>query len=115
VERVQGIRHDRSDFDLELGYFVTPELRARLLGTGYYTHGGLVFHSPFDLPAELLPYHDQIGHSSQINVGGGFSYALTGATEVYVAYAQSVYGRDGHKIDHGWNFGFSWSFSPAQI
>src|SRR5262245_7209304 len=115
VEKVQGIHHDRSDFGLEIGYFVTPELRARVLGTGYYTHGGLVFHTPFDLPPELLPYHDQIGHSSQVNFGGGLSYALTGAIEVYAIYAKSVWGRDGHKIDNGLNFGFTWSFSPGQL
>jgi hypothetical protein len=115
VEKVQGVHHDRSDFDLELGYFLTPEMRVRLLGSGYYTHGGLVFHTPFDLPASLLPYHDQIGHSSQINVGGGLSYALSGSTEVYAVYAQSVYGRDGHKIDNGLNFGVTYSFSPSQL
>jgi len=115
VEKVQGIHHDRSDFDLELGYFLMPELRLRLLGSGYSTHGGLVFHSPLDLPPSLLPYHDQIGHSSQINVGGGLSYALSGSTEVYAVYAQSVYGRDGHKIDNGLNFGVTYSFSPSQL
>jgi len=115
VEKVQGIHHDRSDFDLEAGYFLTPEMRVRLLGSGYYTHGGLVFHTPFDLPPSLLPYHDQIGHSSQINVGGGLSYALSGSTEVYAVYAQSVWGRDGHKIDNGLNFGVTYSFSPSQL
>jgi len=115
VEEVLGIHHDRSDFYLEAGYFLTPELRLRLLGSGYYTHGGLVFHTPLDLPPELLPYHDVIGHSSQINVGGGVSYALTGAIEVYATYAKSVYGRDGHKIDNAPGFGVSWSFSPQQL
>ena len=115
VEKVQGVHHDRSDFDLELGYFLTPEMRFRLLGSGYYTHGGLVFHSPFDLPPSLLPYHDQIGHSSQVNVGGGLSYALSGSTEIYAVYAQSVWGRDGHKIDNGLNFGVTYSFSPSQL
>jgi opacity protein-like surface antigen len=115
VEKVQGVHHDRGDFGLELGYFLTPEMRARVLGSGYYTHGGLVFHTPFDLPPSLLPYHDQVGHSSQINVGGGLSYALSGSTEVYAIYAQSVYGRDGHKVDNGLNFGVTYSFSPSQL
>ena len=115
VERVAGIHHDRSDVALEAGYFLTPELSARLLGTGYYTHGGIVFHSPFDLPPELFPHHDQIGHSSEINLGGGLAYVLTGSTVVYASYFRSVYGRDSHKIDHGLNFGVGWSFSPAQL
>jgi opacity protein-like surface antigen len=57
--------------------------------------------------------HDH--HSSQVNVGGGVSYALTGAIEVYATYAKSVYGRDGHKIDNAPGFGVSWSFSPQQL
>jgi len=115
VEEVQGIHHDRSDAYLEAGYFLTPELRVRLVGSGYYTHGGLVFKTPLDLPPELLPYHDVIGHSSQINVGAGASYALTGAIEIYAFYSRSVYGRDGHKINNAPGFGVTWSFSPEQL
>jgi hypothetical protein len=115
VEKIQGISHDLSDVAVEAGYFLTPQFRAQLLGTGYFSHGGLEFHSPFDLPPDLLPYHDQIGKSSQVNVGGGLSYALTGSTEVFAAYAKSVYGRDGHKIDQGLSFGVSYSFSPGQL
>lgn len=94
---------------------MTPELRLRLLGSGYYTHGGLVFKTPLDLPPELLPYHDVIGHSQQINVGGGASYAVTGAIEVYAFYTKSVWGRDGHKVDNAPGLGISWSFSPQQL
>ncbi len=117
VERVEvaDVSLNRSDFAVELGYFLTPSLAARAVGDGYYTHGGLVFRTPGNLPPELLLHHDQIGKVSAVHVGGGLSYALTGSTEVSATYRLSVYGRGGHKLDHGLTLGATWSFSPEQI
>lgn len=123
VERVLGINLNRSDFGVELGYFLSfldPSLGIRFLGTGYYTHGGLAIRAPPDLlslpgGADLFLHHDQIGKSRSVNVGGGLSYQLSGSTEVFASYLRSVYGRDGLKIDHGISFGATWNFSPKQI
>ena len=120
VEPVFGINLDRSDFGVEIGYFLsflTPSLGVRFLGAGFYTHGGLAFHGPLDLNpgSELFLHHDQIGKQRSVNLGGGFSYLLTGSTEVYVTYLRSVYGRDVIKMDQGLSFGVSWNFSPQQI
>jgi hypothetical protein len=120
VEGLGNIHHDRSNGVLELGYFLTPSLSMRLLGTGFYTHGGVVLDSPLAAgpPVESNPlfyHHDQIGHESGISAGGGLSYALTGSTEVYVAYLTQLQGRGGHKINDSLSFGFTWSFSPAQL
>ncbi|MDQ2977608.1 MAG: porin family protein [Acidobacteriota bacterium] len=117
VDKVKGIdlNLDRSNVGMELGYFVTPSLAVRFLGTGHYTHGGLVFRTPSNLPPDLYAHHDQIGKTSAVNLGGGLSYTLTGSTEVYASYIRTVYGRGGHKIDHALSFGVGWSFSPEQI
>jgi len=117
VDKVEGldINLDRSNLAAELGYFVTPSLCARLLATGHYTHGGLVFRTSANLPPDLYVHHDQIGKTSAVNLGGGLSYTLTGSTEVYVSYIRTVYGRAGHKIDDALSFGVGWSFSPEQI
>lgn len=117
VEQVENIdlNLDRSHMGMELGYFLTPSLAMRLLATGHYTHGGLVFRTPANLPPELFAHHDQIGKTSSVKLGGGLGYALTGSTEVYASYIRSVYGRGGHKIDHGLSFGVTRSFSPEQI
>jgi hypothetical protein len=116
VERVLGIHHDRSTGFLELGYFLTPSLSVRGIGTGFYTHGGLVFKEADVLPpAEIFFHHDQIGHESGIDVGGGVSYVLTGSTEIYASYLTQVQGRGGHKIKDAVSFGVTWSFSPPQI
>jgi hypothetical protein len=117
VEEVKAIdlNLDRSNLGLVVGYFLTPSLAVRFLGSGYYTNGGLVFRTPGNLPPELFPYHDLIGKASAVNLGGGVSYVLSGSTEVSVSYLRSVYGRGGHKIDQGLSVGVSWSFSPQQI
>jgi hypothetical protein len=113
--KVIDLNLDRSNLGLVVGYFVTPSLAVRFLGSGYYTHGGLVFRTPANLPPELVPYHDQIAKTSAVILGGGVSYVLTGSTEISASYVRSVYGRGGHKIDDGLSLGVTWSFSPAQI
>ena len=41
VEKVLGISHDRSNLDLEIGYFLTPSLGYPAIGSYQKTHGGL--------------------------------------------------------------------------
>ena len=115
VERIAGIHHDRSDVAVEAGYALTPSLVVRAIGTGFYTHGGLIFKSGRSIPPDLFPHHDQIDKSSAINLGGGLSYVLTGSTEVYMTYLRTMQGRGGHKIDYALSFGVGWSFSPQQL
>jgi hypothetical protein len=110
-----GIHHDRSNVFLELGYFVTPSLSVRGIATGLYTHGGVAFQNPQTTPPDLFPVHDQIGHDSGIDAGGGLSYLLTGSTELYASYLTQVQGRGGHKVSNGLSFGVSWNFSPQQL
>ncbi|HYV40254.1 MAG TPA: hypothetical protein VEO02_00535 [Thermoanaerobaculia bacterium] len=116
VERVLGIHHDRSNGFLELGYFLTPSLSVRGIGTGVYTHGGIVGKAADQPPPpEIFLHHDQIGHESGISVGGGLSYVLTGSTEVYASYLTQVQGRGGHKIKDSLSFGVTYNFSPSQL
>jgi len=115
VEKVVNINTNRSDYGFQAGYFITPTLGVRFISAGYYTHGGIPYNNPRDLPLELYLHHDQISKSSNGSVGGGLNYVLTGSTEISVSYLRSIYGRTGHKIDDGVGFGFSWSFSPEQI
>jgi hypothetical protein len=116
VERVLGVHHDRSNGFLELGYYLTPSLSLRGIGTAFYTHGGLVFREADALPPpEVFLHHDQIAHESGISLGGGVSYVMTGSTELYVAYLTQVQGRGGHKIKDSLSVGVSYSFSPAQL
>jgi hypothetical protein len=115
VEEVLGFNTNRSDFGFQMGYFITPSLGVRFLAAGFYTHGGLDPLSWEDLTDEQILVHDQILKLSNVSVGGGLSYELTGNTQVGISYLRSVYGRGMWKMDHGLGFSVSYSFSPEQL
>lgn len=99
VERVLGIAPNRSDAEVQLGYFLTRRLS--LLGTGQWmhTHSGVdfswgVFHG--GLSDDQYPRHDQIARSSLLDLGGGAAYAVNGSLEMFLSVARSVEGRNGH-------------------
>jgi hypothetical protein len=99
VERILGIAPNRSDAELQLGYFLTRRLS--LLGTAQwmYTHSGvnLTFgagHSGLD--DTQWPHHDQIAKASLLDLGGGAAYAVNGSLEIFFSAARSVEGRNGH-------------------
>lgn len=120
VERVLGISHDRNNFDLELGYFVTSSLALNASGSYQRTHGGIDFplvgtpefkafvNSPY------WPVHDSVARAEYMNVGGGLTYALTGSVDVSASYVTMIWGKNLHKISPGLVFGFNYGFSPQQ-
>ena len=115
VEEVVNINTNRSDFGFQAGYFITPSLGIRFIAAGYYTHGGIPYNTPANLPPELFVHHDQIGKSENVSVGGGLAYELTGNTQVTFSYLRSIYGKTGHKLDQGLGFSVTYNFSPEQI
>jgi hypothetical protein len=136
VQRVLGISHNQSSGDLVVGYFLTPALGIRGILSFGYTHGGLSLpdvRTPAGYaqfvrtycdpvlqcgPGDATPnwlHHDQIGHDVFLNAGGGITYSLTGAVDLYLSYVAGVMGQNGHKINDGVGFGFTWNFSPVQV
>jgi hypothetical protein len=121
AERILGVHHDRSNLDLALGYFLTPSLDVRAIGSLGYSHGGILLFASETPEGQALrrsiywPHHDQIGKERYVNVAGGVGYALTGNVDVYASYVATVWGENGHKIKNGINVGFAWGFSPARI
>jgi hypothetical protein len=112
VERIAGVAHDRSNLDLELGFFVLPTWSIRLLGFWQETHGGVdVPMSPSD---PLYLYHDQLADESFFNAGLGTSVALSSRTMFYASYQTGIHGRNGHKVDHGVLVGLSFGFMPER-
>ena len=121
AEEVLGISHDRSNVDLEIGYFLTPSLGVSAVGIYQKTHGG------FDLPIPGTPesaafratpyavHHDQLARSDYLNLGGVVSYALTGTVDVYASYQSTVWGKNIHAIQPALTFGLSWGFSPRRV
>lgn len=109
VEKVAGISHDRSNADLEIGWFMTPEWSIRALFSAVETHGGIPVPIPPTHP--LFEFHDQLAAESLRNVGAGLSWSISDSADVYVLYSQSVRGKSAHKLDHGVTLGFGYSIA----
>jgi len=121
VEKVLDVSHDRSNVDLEVGYFLTPSLGISVLGSYQKTHGGLdlpVPGTPAGVAFRQTPYyvhHDQLARSDYLNLGGIVTYALTGTVDVFASYQSTVWGRNIHPVQPGLAFGLSWGFSPKRL
>ena len=121
VAKVLGVSHDRSNVDLEIGYFLTPSLGVSVIGSYQKTYGGIELPLPGTPAAaafRLTPYyvhHDQLAQSNFVNVGGAVSYALTGTVDVFAAYQTMLWGRNVHSIEPGLAVGLSWGFSPRRV
>jgi hypothetical protein len=98
VEQVAGVAHDRSNIDVEAGWYASPDWSLRLLASWQDTHGGIPVPIPPSDP--LYAYHDQLAAESFLKVGGGVSWALSPRVGVYALYLQSLRGTNGHKVDH---------------
>jgi hypothetical protein len=121
AEEVLGVSHDRSNVDLEIGYFLTPSLGVSAIGSYQKTHGGIELPLPGTPEAaefRRTPYfehHDQLGQSNYLNLGGVVSYALTGTVDVFASYQSTVWGTSMHAVQPGLAFGMSWGFSPRRV
>jgi len=121
AERVLDVSHDRSNVDLEIGYFLTPSIGVSAIGSYQKTHGGIELALPGTPAAAAFrqtPYfvhHDQLAQSNFLNVGGVVSYALTGTVDVFASYQTMVWGQSVHAIQPGLALGMSVGFSPRRV
>jgi hypothetical protein len=121
AEEVLGVSHDRSNVDLEVGYFLTPSLGVSAIGSYQKTHGGIELPlpgTPEGAAFRQTPYyvhHDQLAQSNYLNLGGVVSYALTGTVDVFASYQSTVWGTSMHAVQPGLAFGMSWGFSPRRV
>jgi hypothetical protein len=99
VERVAGVHHDRTRADLEFGWFATPQLSLGAVLSLQETHGGIDVPIPRSNP--LYPYHDQLADDDFLNVGASIGWFPTATASFTLAYATSIRGQNGHKLDHG--------------
>jgi len=116
VSRVLGIKPNRSDAEIQVGYFLNPRLSVLGLMQGVYTYHGLNYRP--DLPLggvteEQFRVHDQIGRDNLLDVGGGAVYAMNNSVELFVSVARSVAGRNTHVHASVITFGFSRSFGAG--
>ncbi len=108
VQRALNVRQDRSNIDLEAGYFVLPTVSASLLGSWQWTHGGLRFPQDVTTP-ELFREHDRLLRANFSHVGGGVSLALTKSVDFYSNLVYYLAGSNTH-LGKGITAGLNWRF-----
>jgi hypothetical protein len=106
---VAGVAHDRSNADLEIGWFVTPQWSVRALFSTVDTHGGIPVPVPQTHP--LFEFHDQLAAERLRNVGVGIGWSMSDQSDIYVVYLQSVHGESAHKLDRGLTLGFTYAIA----
>lgn len=109
VEQVAGVAHDRSNVDLEIGWFVTPQWSVRALFSAADTHGGIPVPVPPTHP--LFAFHDQLAAERLRNVGAGVAWSMSDQSDIYLVYLQSVRGESAHKLDSGLTLGFTYTIT----
>jgi hypothetical protein len=109
VEKVQGIKHDHSNLDLEAGYFLGQAWAIQLIGSWRWAHGGI------DLPVApgnpLFPDHDRLGAAEYFNLGAGVSWFASERYALSLSWTRSLSGRNAHKVDRDLTLGIS--YRPA--
>lgn len=111
-QQIADIAHKRSSLDLEVGYFVTRDVRVFVQGAGQKTHGGIDVPDAGwkAMPPELAPHHDRIARVDMLDVGVGMQVTLSRSLDVFGSYVSTAAGRNGHALDRGITLGASWSF-----
>jgi hypothetical protein len=110
VEKVVGIKHDRSNAEMELGYRLTPRWTARGVILFQDSYGGIDVPIPPTDP--LYPHHDQLAAEDSVSLGGGASWAPSLHNTFHLFYLQSIRGTNGHKVDQNLSLGWTWSYIP---
>ncbi len=111
VQPLQGIDHDRSNAELELGYFFNPRWSARALLSWQRTHGGIDVPVPPTSPFYLN--HDRLAAERFLQWGAGVAWQVNVRTSVAAIYKTSISGANGHKVDHSVSVGLAHSWSRA--
>jgi hypothetical protein len=120
VKKIEDINLNRSNINLQFGYFLSPSFQLYGLVHGMHMHGGV---SPYQiytpdfttvLNQGYWDHHDQLETERTWNVGGGVSFALNDSMDASVALLRTVYLWNGHALNYQFSAGIAWSFGSIQ-
>jgi hypothetical protein len=115
TQPVADVTPTRSNMDVEVGYFISTELRAFSLVAAQKSHAGI------DVSLNLaqvgtvaqIQNHDRISRDDFLHVGGGVSFSLTERLDLYSAFLTQIAGRNGHKMNRSLSLGLTWTVRRA--
>ena len=112
AQRIEEIRHDRSNLDLEVGYVLTPRVRVFAISAGQTTHGGI--DTPDAgwraMPPNLGEHHDRLARLEMLDFGGGVQISVSRSIEAFGSFMTTTAGRNSHALARGLTLGVSWGF-----
>jgi hypothetical protein len=116
VSRILGVKPNRSNVEVQFGYFIKPGLSVMGTLQGAYTHSGLDLRLGIPLVGlteEQWRVHDQIARDNILDAGGGLVYSLNPSLEMFASVARSVAGRNTHLHASVVTVGFSRTFGSG--
>jgi hypothetical protein len=115
-EVVPGVKINRSNLDLELGYSLTSRLSVRVFSAWQVTHGGLDLEDMYSRP-DLFRTHDRATRTNYCNLGAGATVQALRGVELFAAYVKTVSGQNAHQarsLYFGVGFWFGGGFGGAK-
>jgi hypothetical protein len=112
TQRLLGVQHDRSVSEVEIGYFVRPNVRVFALSFGQISHGGIRFapNFPAGLTSDELLYHDRFSRVNSLDFGGGAQVSLSPSVDLFGSLVHNEIQTNGHALKYSVTTGLSWSF-----
>jgi hypothetical protein len=118
AEKKLGISHNRSNLDLQIGYFIKPSFQLFALGMGQLTHGGLELNRAVikaTWTAADFHHHVQLPRSELLAFGGGADFQVTSSVDLSADFLATVAGRNDHAVNSEITLGVTLGFSPRQV
>ena len=112
VEKLAGFDLDRSNVEVEVGYFLRSNLVLRGFGGVQKSHGGLE-NSP-NFPIEFISIHDRLWRAHWSRLGGGATFSLSKNVDVFGAVVTNLSGKNA-EAGTFLAFGVSWRFKKSAI
>jgi hypothetical protein len=107
VQQLYGMNLDRTNVDLEVGYFLKPSIAVRGLGAVQKTLGGL--EAPVSPDSPFFPDHDRMERGHYSRIGGGITFSLSRKMDLYVLVMSTLSGKNvqaftAPAVGVSWNF-----------
>ena len=110
VEEVADVAHDRSNYDLEIGYFITPQWSVRRArASGRSRTAGWTCRCPRAI--RCIRTTTSWPRRVTRNVGSAPRLPRRRSCRMYATYLTSIRGRNGHKLDQSVTVGISYGFA----
>ena len=109
VQKLDNVSHNRSNLELEVGYFFDSRWSIRALAAWQRTHGGIEVPVPPSSPH--YRNHDRLAAERFFQLGAGLAFGWSNNASAFLVYKKALSGANGHRLNNGFTMGFAYGFS----